>query len=52
MVMRFDVEVSGPEKDEEMKSYLLVHEATALVRKMKDGDALVINAREEPDGAL
>lgn len=48
-MIRYDVEVCSPVRDidGEMKYGLLAVEVKRLVSAMEDGDALVINAKDE-----
>lgn len=51
--MRYDVEiVTAEDGGEATVNYLSRSEVVRLVNQMKDGDALVINAHDEPSGAL
>jgi hypothetical protein len=46
--LRFNVEVAGPDKDEEEKYGQTYTEVLGLLNEMEEGDALVINATAGP----
>jgi hypothetical protein len=53
MSVRYNVEIVKPGEDEQQENYLMSSRVVALLLKMREGDALVINAVAGPEpGAL